>query len=134
MAGVCGIERSRQVASEADVTILVVSAAVGWTAAEAEILAAVMNGGNAKSVIVAVNKTDLASLDSVVLPEAIAQLPSVGLQLLPAELAVASVRRLEDVLIALVAGGEVLASGLDVAINERQKAALVGARGSLERV
>ena len=129
-----GIERSRQVAAEADVTILVVSAAVGWTAAEEEILAAVRDGVGPKGVIVAVNKTDLLPLEQVVLPEGVVSGAIVDLQLLPEGAAVVSVRRLEEALLGLVSGGQVLASGLDVAINERQKAALVGARRGLERV
>ncbi|WP_017325137.1 tRNA uridine-5-carboxymethylaminomethyl(34) synthesis GTPase MnmE [Synechococcus sp. PCC 7336] len=125
-----GIERSRQVAQSADLVILVVAAPLGWTAGDEAIYATVAG----RPLLIAINKTDLAPSESVELPEAIATCPVISTQLQASEPAAQSIRALERAVIHIATQGKVTASNLDVAINDRQKAALLRAQASLRQV
>ena len=128
-----GIERSRAAASGADVVLMVVSAAEGWTAEDGEVHSALLAGLGERPLLLAVNKVDQA-----VAPP---------LHCVPAHLApsfhgvvgTSAVRRegvteLEDVLAELLGVGRLQAEGGAWAANQRQAEALEQARCALERL
>ena len=103
---------------------------MGWTAVED----AIYEGIGDRPLVIAINKTDLAPLSSVQLPEPVRQHSAISLQLAPAEAAVESVRRVERAVLETATSGKAIAQQMDVAINERQKAALLKARSALVKV
>ncbi|MGK7909198.1 MAG: tRNA uridine-5-carboxymethylaminomethyl(34) synthesis GTPase MnmE [Synechococcus sp.] len=125
-----GIERSLQVARTADLAILVISASQGWTARDMTIFEAIRD----RPMLLAINKIDLAQLDIAQFPEAVTQLPHIRTQLHPPAAATASIRRLESAISHIIGCGSVTASNFDVAVNQRQKAALLRAQTSLCKV
>ena len=125
-----GIERSLRVAKSADLAILVISSTDGWTDADGKIYAAVGD----RPVLLVVNKTDLADPNLSQLPAEIARLPRIDTQLQAPDSATASVRRLETAVTEIASDGSVTASNLDIAVNQRQQAALLRARASIQQV
>lgn len=117
-----GVARSRQAAARADLVLFVVDARAGWTPADAEIYAQVRD----RPLLLIVNKTDLAPAATVAYPQEISR-----------TVATAAARQegiaaLEAAILQFVRAGEIGAAGLDIAINQRQAAALVRARRSLD--
>ncbi|MEO0852220.1 MAG: tRNA uridine-5-carboxymethylaminomethyl(34) synthesis GTPase MnmE, partial [Cyanobacteria bacterium J06648_11] len=126
-----GIERSRQVASEADLVILVVDAEIGWTETEAEIGKTI----GARPIILAVNKVDLAPAERAGIPAGLARDRRIATCFHPDKPAESNgIPELERVITRIALRGEADAANLDVAINQRQKAALVRARTALANV
>ncbi|MEO1133447.1 MAG: tRNA uridine-5-carboxymethylaminomethyl(34) synthesis GTPase MnmE, partial [Cyanobacteria bacterium J06639_1] len=126
-----GIERSRQVAREADLVILTIDAAVGWTETEAEIY----ESAGDRPVIVAINKVDLVPVDAVEMPKAIVGDRAIATCFhpdIPAEQN--GIAELERVITDIAMRSDAEAADLDIAINQRQKAALIRARTALETV
>lgn len=119
-----GVERSRQAAREADLVLFTVSAAEGWTTADGEIYGQVSE----LPLILVINKIDVAPADRVVYPgkvDRVVRLSAARNQ---------GIEALEKAILDSVGGNEVNAANLDLAINQRQAAALTRAKQSLERV
>ncbi|MUG96566.1 tRNA uridine-5-carboxymethylaminomethyl(34) synthesis GTPase MnmE [Scytonema sp. UIC 10036] len=119
-----GVERSRRAATEADLVLLTLDASTGWTAGDGEIYEQVQH----RPVILVINKIDLAPPEEVQYPKSISHV---------VKTAVAQnqgLDALEAAILEKVRVDKVQASDLDLAINQRQAAALVKAKTSLEQV
>lgn len=120
-----GVARSRAAAQAADLILLTIDARVGWTAAEVEIYAQI---GSIPTILV-VNKIDLVeSLPKLDLPSGIETI---------VETAAAKdlgVDRLEAAILSTILGGKLYAANSDLAINQRQAAALIRAQTALQQV
>ncbi|MEL7083574.1 MAG: tRNA uridine-5-carboxymethylaminomethyl(34) synthesis GTPase MnmE [Cyanobacteria bacterium P01_G01_bin.4] len=125
-----GIGRSLQAAQSADLVIVVVSAPIGWTDAERKIIDTISD----RPILLAINKTDLKTPDFAQFPQEIASLPRISTQLQAAEGAIESIRALETAVTEIVTGGTVVAENLDVAINQRQQAALLRSQLAIAKV
>jgi tRNA modification GTPase len=124
-----GIQRSQQAAQAADLVLLTIDAAVGWGADENQLYAQVSE----KALIIVVNKIDLI------------ETPWVKANLLPAlqpppqvvYTAAAQgegIDALEQAILKTVEAGQLTAADSDLAINQRQAAALTRAQSALEQV
>ncbi|TFI52988.1 tRNA uridine-5-carboxymethylaminomethyl(34) synthesis GTPase MnmE [Mastigocladus laminosus UU774] len=119
-----GVERSRSAAQAADLVLLTIDASAGWTADDQEIYAQVKY----RPLILVINKIDLASAQIVQYPREINQV---------VKTAVAQNQGIEALEIAIleqVQAGKIQAADMDLAINQRQAAALVKAKTSLQQV
>ena len=119
-----GVERSRQAAMTADLVLLTVDAVVGWTAAEQEIYQQVKH----RPLILVINKIDLASAGKVVYPA------EIKTTVYTSAAQNQGIDSLETAIVDLVTNGEVMASELELAINQRQATALTKCRLALEQV
>jgi len=120
-----GVERSRTAAQTADLILLAIDAASGWTAGDAEIYAAVKE----RPIILVVNKIDLVhegAIASISFPE--------NLKTIVATAAAFNqgINELETAIINTVNAGKIAAENLEFAINQRQAAALTKGRNYLE--
>ncbi|PMB22387.1 tRNA uridine-5-carboxymethylaminomethyl(34) synthesis GTPase MnmE [Fischerella thermalis] len=119
-----GVERSRSAAQAADLVLLTIDASAGWTTADQEIYAQVKH----RPLILVINKIDLAAAETVQYPREISQV---------VKTAVAQnqgIAALEAAILEQVQAGNIQAADMDLAINQRQAAALVKAKTSLEQV
>jgi tRNA modification GTPase len=120
-----GVARSRAAARSADLILLTIDAQIGWTDAESEIYAQISD----QSIILVVNKIDLVdSLPTLHLPAGIT---------LIVETAAAidrGIDRLEAAILETISGGKLYAADIDIAINQRQAAALIRAQTALQQV
>lgn len=119
-----GVERSRLAALSADLILLTIDASVGWTDADQEIYIQVQN----RPLILVINKTDLASAAVVKYPTPInhvVKTVAAQSQGIPA---------LEQAILELVQAKEINSANLDLAVNQRQAAALTRAKISLQQV
>jgi tRNA modification GTPase len=119
-----GVERSKQAARSADLVILTVSATDGWTEADGEIYRSVSD----RPLILVINKIDLADATFVRYPPQIERI--VQLSALKSE----GIEDLEKAILDSVRGEKIGAANLDLAINQRQAAALTRAKLALEQV
>jgi tRNA modification GTPase len=119
-----GVERSRSAAQDADLVLLTVDAAQGWTDGDQEVYQQVKD----KPLILVINKADLASPQSVSYPQALKQIVQTSATHLQ------GIDDLERAIISLAHQGKVLAANAEVAVNQRQASALTRARVSLEQV
>ncbi|NJL82638.1 MAG: tRNA uridine-5-carboxymethylaminomethyl(34) synthesis GTPase MnmE [Chloroflexaceae bacterium] len=119
-----GVQRSRQAATQADLVLLTIDAQAGWTAADGEIYGQIGD----RPLILVINKTDLANPATVSYPEAIQRVVHT------AALQQQGIDQLEAAILAAVQTGDVVAANLDIAINQRQAAALTRAQTALEQV
>ncbi|MBD1867488.1 tRNA uridine-5-carboxymethylaminomethyl(34) synthesis GTPase MnmE [Cyanobacteria bacterium FACHB-471] len=119
-----GVERSRQAAQAADLVLLTIDAQTGWTAADQEIFEQVQH----RPLILVVNKIDLAA--SVSLPP----LPQVASVVKTAAAHSEGIDALEQAILETVKTKNLTASNLDLAINQRQAAALTRAKAALQQV
>lgn len=119
-----GVERSRRTASAADLVLLTIDAQTGWTAADQEIYEQVQH----RPLILVINKIDLAS------PEGLQYPKSINHVVKTAAAQNQGIEALEAAILQEVQAGKVQAADLDLAINQRQAAALVKAKTSLEQV
>jgi tRNA modification GTPase len=120
-----GVERSRAAARAADLILLVIDATLGWQAAETEIAAQIAG----KKTILVVNKIDL--VDRV--PDL--NLPANVIAIVPTAAAEnQGIDRLESAIIETIGSDKLQAGDLEIGINQRQAAALIRARSSLEKV
>lgn len=119
-----GVERSRHAAIAADLILLTIDAAKGWTAADSEIYRQVKN----KPLILVINKSDLASPQSVKYPPEIQQIihTSAAQNL--------GIVELETAIVNMANQGKVIAANSEVAVNQRQASALTRAKVALEQV
>jgi tRNA modification GTPase len=145
-----GVERSRQAAQAADLVLLTLDASAGWTAADQAIFDHVsFNNFNvnhhdfaqvsqstmpaAKPLILVFNKVDLLPADwqpQISDYPRLASLPWVC----TAAAQNHGMPELEAAILALFQQGQVQAAHLDIAINQRQAAALTAAQICLEQV
>lgn len=119
-----GVERSRQTARSADLVLLTVSAESGWTEEDEEIYRSVSD----RRLILVINKIDLANPEMVIYPAEIERV---------VKLSAAQNQGIEDLeksIINAVQNQELQAANLDLAINQRQAAALTRAKIALEQV
>jgi len=119
-----GVERSRAAAKQADLVLLTIDAESGWTEEDSEIYEQVKH----RQLIIIINKIDLVKT----LPE----LPFLS-EIHPIVAAAAALDRgiadLETAILDAVSGGNLQAANSDLAINQRQAAALTRAKISLEQ-
>ncbi|MGI0491199.1 tRNA uridine-5-carboxymethylaminomethyl(34) synthesis GTPase MnmE [Alkalinema pantanalense CENA528] len=125
-----GVERSRKAAQSADLVLLTIAADQGWTTGDQEIYQQV----NDKPLIVIINKVDLADpggtiaiiREKLMLPESRMVSTAAASQ--------QGIEALEQAILQVVQAGETQAANLDLAINQRQAAALTRAKVALEQV
>jgi tRNA modification GTPase len=119
-----GVERSRAAAKQADLVLLTIDAQSGWTQGDWEIYEQVKH----RQLIIIINKIDLV--------KTIPELPFSS-EIHPAVTAAAALDRgiedLETAILDAVSGGNLQAANSDLAINQRQAAALTRAKISLEQ-
>ncbi|QKD80948.1 tRNA uridine-5-carboxymethylaminomethyl(34) synthesis GTPase MnmE [Thermoleptolyngbya sichuanensis A183] len=129
-----GVARSRQAAQAADLVLLTIDAAQGWTDADQEIYEQVKG----RSLILVVNKVDLVAgnggvaawgSDGAVPPPPLA-LPTVY----TAAAQNHGIEALEQAILTIAQAGKLTAANLDLAINQRQSAALTRAKTALQHV
>ncbi|MEG4631657.1 tRNA uridine-5-carboxymethylaminomethyl(34) synthesis GTPase MnmE [Microcoleus sp. AR_TQ3_B6] len=119
-----GVERSRAAAKQADLVLLTIDAESGWTEEDSEIYEQVKH----RQLIIIINKIDLV--------KTIPELPFSS-EIHPIVAAAAALDRgiadLETAILEAVSGGKLQAANSDLAINQRQAAALTRAKISLEQ-
>jgi len=115
-----GVERSRAVAQAADLVLLTIDAQVGWTDADQAIYESVKH----RPLILVINKIDLVEKqDFSSLPIA-SQVKTIAAQ-------GTGIEALEQAILDAVKSGNLQAANLEVAINQRQAAALMRAKIAL---
>lgn len=119
-----GVERSRRAAEAADLIVLVIEATAGWTTEDQEIYTQVKH----RPLILVINKTDLAPADSVSYPDNIDRVITAAVTKNE------GIEALEQGILEAVQTGTLHAADLDLAINQRQAAALTQAKIALEQV
>lgn len=122
-----GVERSRRAASAADLVLFTIDAAAGWTEDDEEIYQQVKD----RPLILVVNKIDLVETTSIVsskYPDNLEQIVTT------AAAKNKGIDALETAILKIVQTGKIQAANLDLAINQRQAAALTKAKISLEQV
>ena len=122
-----GVERSRRAANAADLVLLTIDATAGWTESDQEIYEQVQH----RPLILVINKIDLvetAYIDSGKYPQNIDQIVTTSAAQNQ------GIDALETAILNIVQTGKVQAADLDLAINQRQAAALTQAKISLEQV
>lgn len=117
-----GVERSLRSAGAADLVLLTIDASTGWTAADGEIYTQVQH----RPLILVVNKIDLGV--AVKYPDEINSVVST------AAAHNKGIEALEQAILEKVQAGSVYSADMDLAINQRQAAALTLAQTSLEQV
>jgi tRNA modification GTPase len=119
-----GVARSRKVAQHADLVLFTLDAKIGWTPEDTQIYQQVKH----RPVILVINKIDLVeSYSDIEFPQEIHQ---------RVETAAAQnqgIEQLEQAILESVNAGNLQASNLDFAINQRQSAAITKAKQSLEQ-
>jgi tRNA modification GTPase len=120
-----GVARSRAAAQAADLILLTIDAQIGWTDAESAIYAQISD----RTTILVINKIDLVDeIPQVELP------PGINLVVATAAAKHQGIDRLEAAILATISSGQLHAADIDIAINQRQAAALIRARTALEQV
>ncbi|MBD2603731.1 tRNA uridine-5-carboxymethylaminomethyl(34) synthesis GTPase MnmE [Scytonema hofmannii FACHB-248] len=122
-----GVERSRRAASAADLVLLTIDAAAGWTKSDAEIYSQVQH----RPLILVLNKIDLVKTQYIA---SIEYPKSIRLVVQTAAAKNQGIDDLETAILEIVQTGKVQAADMDFAINQRQAAALTRAKISLEQV
>ncbi|MBD2440739.1 tRNA uridine-5-carboxymethylaminomethyl(34) synthesis GTPase MnmE [Nostoc sp. FACHB-110] len=123
-----GVERSRRAASAADLVLFTIDAAVGWTEGDQEIYEQVQH----RPLILVINKIDLVNKAESKLLQS--KIPNLDSQILTAASQNQGIDDLETAILEVVQQGKVQAADMDLAINQRQAAALTKAKISLEQV
>lgn len=120
-----GVARSRAAAQAADLVLLTIDAQVGWTDVETELYAQIAP----ITTIVVINKIDLVKVSHHLnLP------PGISAVVETAAAIDLGIDRLEVAILEIVAGGKLYAANIDIAINQRQAAALIRAQAALQQV
>ncbi len=117
-----GIERSQTAAQNADVILLTVDGTLGWTAAEETLYSTIKH----KPHILILNKIDVAP--PINLP--ITQVPIVKTAAAQGQ----GIEDLEQAILDIVQAGHVTAANAELAINQRQAAALTRTQSALKQV
>jgi tRNA modification GTPase len=121
-----GVERSRRAAGAADLVLLTIDATAGWTEADQEIYAQVQD----RPLILVINKIDLVTTAAKNLPEH----PNLKFKVVTSAAKNQGIDALEQAILEMVQAGKVQAADLDLAINQRQGAALTRANMALQQV
>ena len=119
-----GVARSRHAAINADLILLTVDARLGWTTADSEIYQEVKH----KPLILVINKSDLASPQTVRYPAEISNI------VYTSAAQNRGITDLETAILNLANQGELVAADAELAVNQRQASALTRARVALEQV
>jgi tRNA modification GTPase len=122
-----GVERSRRAASAADLVLFTIDAAAGWTEDDEEIYQQVKD----RPLILVVNKIDLVETTFSVSSKYPVHLEEF---VTTAAAKNQGIDALETAILKIVQTGNIQAANLDLAINQRQAAALTKAKISLEQV
>lgn len=117
-----GVERSLISAQSADLVLLTIDASAGWTESDADIYTSVQH----RQVILVVNKIDLVDTPPQ-LPVNVPHIVTVAAQNI-------GIEALEQAILTTVKAGFVKSADMDLAINQRQAAALTRAKISLQQV
>lgn len=123
-----GVERSRRAASAADLVLFTIDAAVGWTPADREIYEQVKH----RPVILVINKIDLIS--SAEQENLKSQIENPKSKIVTSAAINQGIDSLETAILEIVQQGKVQAADIDLAINQRQAAALTKAKIDLQQV
>ncbi|MBH8563162.1 tRNA uridine-5-carboxymethylaminomethyl(34) synthesis GTPase MnmE [Nostoc sp. CENA67] len=123
-----GVERSRRAASAADLVLLTIDASAGWTPGDEEIYQQVQH----RPLILVINKVDLVAESEWKTLQS--QIPNFKFQIPTAAAKNQGISNLETAILEIVKAGKVQAADMDLAINQRQAAALTQAQISLEQV
>ncbi len=122
-----GVERSLASAQAADLVLLTIDAQLGWTPAEQEIYEQVQH----RPLILVINKTDLVETQFI----ASLQYPdNINRIIYTSAAQNQGIDALEKAILDAVHTGNLKAADLDLAINQRQAAALTKAKISLQQV
>ena len=122
-----GVERSQAAAQAADLVLFTIDAQTGWTFGDQLIYEQVQQ----RSLILVINKVDLVAakqIETLPYPEEIPQVVKT------AAAQNQGIDALEQAILATVRTGNLQAADLDLAINQRQAAALTRAQTSLQQV
>ncbi|MBD1919654.1 tRNA uridine-5-carboxymethylaminomethyl(34) synthesis GTPase MnmE [Microcoleus sp. FACHB-831] len=120
-----GVERSRSAAQAADLVLLTIDAEAGWTSGDREIYEQVQH----RPLILVINKIDLVGeIHQLSLPDNINSVVRTAAAINQ------GIDALEQAILDTARAGKLTAADLDLAINQRQAAALTRAKGSLDQV
>ncbi|MEH2116725.1 tRNA uridine-5-carboxymethylaminomethyl(34) synthesis GTPase MnmE [Nostoc sp.] len=123
-----GVERSRRAANAADLVLLTIDASDGWTEGDREIYEQVQH----RPLILVINKIDL--VEETERKTLQSQIQSPKSKIVTAAANNQGIDTLETAILEIVKIGKVQAADMDLAINQRQAAALIKAKISLEQV
>ncbi|WP_298917745.1 tRNA uridine-5-carboxymethylaminomethyl(34) synthesis GTPase MnmE [uncultured Nostoc sp.] len=123
-----GVERSRRAANAADLVLLTIDASDGWTEGDREIYEQVEH----RPLILVINKIDLLEESERKIIQS--QIPNPKSKIVTAAAKNQGIDTLETAILEIVKAGKVQAADMDLAINQRQAAALTQAKISLEQV
>ncbi|WP_414518533.1 tRNA uridine-5-carboxymethylaminomethyl(34) synthesis GTPase MnmE [Nostoc sp. PCC 9305] len=123
-----GVERSRRAANAADLVLLTIDASAGWTEGDEEIYEKVQH----RPLILVINKIDL--LEESKRTTLQSQIPNSKSKIFTAAAQNQGIDALETAILEIVQSGKVQAADMDLAINQRQAAALTQAKIFLEQV
>ncbi|NJL87811.1 MAG: tRNA uridine-5-carboxymethylaminomethyl(34) synthesis GTPase MnmE [Leptolyngbyaceae cyanobacterium SM1_1_3] len=118
-----GVARSLQAAQSADLVLLTIDAGAGWTEADQQLYEQVRD----RPLVLVVNKIDLVEPTALALPTIEAQ------KVYTAAAQNLGIEALEAAILSAVEGG-LVAADLDLAVNQRQAAALTQTESALEQV
>ncbi|WP_375514860.1 tRNA uridine-5-carboxymethylaminomethyl(34) synthesis GTPase MnmE [uncultured Nostoc sp.] len=122
-----GVERSRRAANAADLVLLTIDASDGWTEGDQRIYEQVQH----RPLILVINKIDLVEDESKNIQS---QIPNIKSKIVTAAAQNQGIDALETAILEIVKLGKLQAANMDLAINQRQAAALTQATVSLEQV
>ncbi len=123
-----GVERSRRAAQAADLVLLTIDASAGWTAEDQEIYEQVQH----RPLILIINKIDLLEEAQKKTLQSKIQNPKSKIFTVAAQSQ--GIDDLERAILEAVHTDKIQAADLDLAINQRQAAALTKAKLSLQQV
>ncbi|MEH2013647.1 tRNA uridine-5-carboxymethylaminomethyl(34) synthesis GTPase MnmE [Nostoc sp.] len=123
-----GVERSRRAANAADLVLLTIDASDGWTEGDREIYEQVQH----RPLILVINKIDLVEESERKTLQS--QIPNPKSKIVTAAAKNQGIDALETAILEIVKAGKLQAADMDLAINQRQAAALTQAKISLEQV
>lgn len=123
-----GVERSRRAANAADLVLLTIDASAGWTEGDREIYEQVQH----RPLILVINKIDLVEENES--KNLQSQIPNLKSKIVTAVAQNQGVDALETAILDIVNAGKFQVADMDLAINQRQAAALIQAKTSLEQV
>lgn len=123
-----GVERSRRAANAADLVLLTIDAFAGWTEGDQEIYEQVQH----RPLILVINKIDLVKESEIETLQS--KIPNHKSKIVTAAAKNQGIDTLETAILEIVQVGKVQAADMDLAINQRQAAALTQAKISLEQV
>ncbi len=121
-----GIERSQTAAQAADLVLLTIDATLGWQPAEQTLYEQIKN----KPHILVLNKTDILACGLSEIEAQLPQAPTVRTAAAQSE----GLEALEQAILTTISSTNVTAAGTDIAINQRQAAALLRAESALTEV